>query len=43
MIQIIISPAKKMNICEEFPGTATTPVFCRTDRPFISDAKADVI
>ena len=27
MIQIIISPAKKMNICEEFPGTATTPVF----------------
>lgn len=26
MIQIIISPAKKMNICEEFPGTATTPV-----------------
>ena len=41
MIQIIISPAKKMNICEEFPGTATTPVFA--DRPFISDAKADVI
>ena len=27
MIQIIISPAKKMNICEEFPCTATTPVF----------------
>ena len=27
MIQIIISPAKKMNLCEEFPGSVTTPVF----------------
>ena len=43
MIQIIISPAKKMNICEEFSSTATTPIFAEQTDLFISDAKADVI